>query len=430
MPTGFLRPWAAAVLALVLVAACGSNGTTPPAASAPPPATGTPAASGVDATPGPDPLEVYRQIAADVVAIRGLDAPERTDPKVIDEGQLRANLAADFEASNPKAQILLSERVYRALGLLPAGVSLEDVYLELQGSQVIGYYDPKVDELFIVSRSGSLGPTERLTYAHEFTHELQDRHFDLESLGLEQSFDQGDRGLAVLGLVEGDAVSVQTTWMTERLTPADLLEVAAEASDPQMLAVLGRTPAIVRETALYPYQAGPAFVATLLAQGGYDAVNAAFERPPASTEQVLHPDKYLSGEAPAGVEIPTDLAARFGTGWSLDAQDTLGELQLRVWLREGGATGDVARVATEGWGGDRIGLLAAPGDAGDVVVLSTAWDTSLDAAEFRAAAEGVVSGLGHGGAVVASGRRVVVSVGVTGPQGAELRSLLGALAQG
>jgi hypothetical protein len=421
VPTRPARRLAALLAVAILVAGCGGTTTPSPAVTA------TASQPVTTPTAGADPIEVYRAIAEDIVAIRGLDAPDRADPEVIDADELLANLEADFEASNPAEQIALGERVYKALGLLAADASLKDIYLELQGSQVIGYYDPAVDELFIVSRSGSLGPMERLTYSHEFTHELQDNEFDLESLGLEEAFDEGDRALGILGLVEGDAVSAQTTWMTQHLTPAELVQVAAEGADPELLEVLARTPAILLETSLFPYQAGAAFVATLFGQGGYDAVNEAYDALPESTEQVLHPEKYLAGEAPIEVELPADLASRFGAGWSLDAEDTLGELQLRVWLREGGVQAVAARDATEGWGGDRIGLLAAPGDAGDVLVLVSAWDTVADAAEFEAAADRVITA-SRPGAVLREGQRVVVVLGDDLPGGPALATLLAGLA--
>lgn len=437
------RALAPLLAAATIVGACAGGDATPsataggpsPSVTAPGPSS-SPSPSPTAGGPSPgstlasDPLEVYRAIAADIVGIRGLAAPERADPQVIDAAELRKNLEAEFDESNPGAQIRIAERIYTALGLLPEGASLRDILLDLQGSQVIGYYDPKVDELFIVSRSGSLGPTERLTYAHEFTHELQDRTFDLESLGLEGATDEGDRSLAVLGLVEGDAVSVQASWMTANLTPTELAQVAAEAGDPEMLAVLARTPPILLETTLFPYQAGASFVATLLARGGYAAVNDAYENLPTSTEQVIHPERYLAGEAPVDVTVPPDLARRFGDGWVVDAQDTLGELQLRVWLREGGLVGDVARLAAEGWGGDRLALLAAPGGAGDIVVIVTEWDTAADAAEFRDAAEAVVGGFVGGGSVAAAGRRVAVAIGDVGPSGLALDAILKALAAG
>src|SRR3990172_4183433 len=100
---------------------------------------------------------------------------------------------------------------------------------------------------------------------------------------------------------------------------------------------------------------------------------------------------------------------RWGTGWSLDAQDTLGELQLRVWLREGGIRGDLARLAVEGWGGDRVGLLGGP-DA-DTVVLATTWDTDDDAVEFRTAADDAALGLGLDVLSKRSGRNVAILIG-------------------
>jgi hypothetical protein len=391
----------------VILGACG-NGTTTSRPTEPGPTEPGPTGSGPTGTPAPDPLEVYRAIAADVVAIRDLDAPSRLDPQIIDAEQLKANFEAEFEASNPEAQILIGERVYKGLGLLPQDASLRDIYLELQGSQIIGYYDPSVDELFIVSRSGHLGPTERVTYAHEFTHELQDRHFDLESLGLEEATDQGDLALAILGLVEGDAVSVQTTWMTAHLSTTELAQIAGEAADPELLAILARTPAILLETSLFPYQAGAAFVNALLTDGGYAAVDAAYGALPASTEQVIHPERYLAGDEPVEVRIPAGLGGSLGTGWTLDAQDTLGELQLKVWLREGGLAGDVAREAAAGWGGDRLALLGGPGGT-DVLVVVSEWDTRADAAAFRTAAGDAGEGLGLNVAFATTGRRVVMA---------------------
>lgn len=365
------------VLLIVLVAACGPSPTASPS---------------VSPTAPPDAGATYRAIAAQVATIRGLDAPDRVEPEVIDGPTLVANLAREFETSNPPDEIAKSERLLKAMGLLPGDADLAKLYLELQGSQVIGYYDPTVKELFIVSRDGALGPIEELTYAHEFTHELQDKHFDLTSLGLDSIKDDSDRALALLSLVEGDAVSAQTTWMTSNLTPAQLGQVAAEASDPAMLAVLARTPRILLETSLFPYQAGATYVGQLLAEGGYAAVNAAYKDLPTTTEQILHPGASPASLVPARPSLPTNLVSFFGEGWTATAQDTFGELQTRVWLREGGVKGDVARIAAEGWGGDRLALMDGPGGA-TAVAWITAWDSASDAQAFESAAMSAIAGL-------------------------------------
>ena len=99
--------------------------------------------------------------------------------------------------------------------------------------------------------------------------------------------------------------------------------------------------------------------------------------------------------------FPADLAARLGTGWTVPLQDTLGEMQLEILLREGGASN--SKAAAAGWGGDRVALLEGPGGAAGVV-LDTAWDTDADADEFQAALDPLVAKL------KASGRSAAVLV--------------------
>ncbi len=377
-----------------------------------------------------DDAAIYRQIAAQVSEIRGLDSPDRVEPTVIDRETAMKNLLEEFDKDNPPEQIALSERIYKVLGLLKPDDSLRDLYLELQGSQVIGYYDPTKKELFIVSHDGGLGPTERLTYAHEFAHELQDLHFDLNGLGLKELAEDSDRALAILSLVEGDATSAQTAWMIANLTAEELGQVAAEASDPALLEILTRLPPILLETSLFPYQAGATFVAGLKSDSGYAPVDAAYRRLPASTEQIIHPDAYLSGEMPIPVSVPANLPERLETGWSIVAGDTLGELEIRVWLRAGGEAGDVARVAAEGWGGDRLAVLDGLGGA-SILVWITAWDTGADGGEFEAAARKAIAALGLDAVVAASTMRVVLAVQSGGSgDGVDLQAIVDELARG
>ena len=146
------------------------------------------------------------------------------------------------------------------------------------------------------------------------------------------------------------------------------------ASDPEVAAVLARTPAILRVPLEFPYSTGLGFVQGLSATGDWAAVDAAYERMPDSTEQILHPEKYASAEAPVKVALPADLATRLGAGWTVPLQDTFGELQLGIWLHEGGVETTAANAAAAGWGGDRLAVLDGPGDAW-AVVMDTAWDT-------------------------------------------------------
>jgi hypothetical protein len=120
-------------------------------------------------------------------------------------------------------------------------------------------------------------------------------------------------------------------------------------------------------------------VASLGRDGGYEAVNRAFGDPPHSTEQIIHPEKYLTHEEPVDVSLP-DLAAALGPGWTLLRSDVLGELDVRILLEQFGDPVTAAK-GSEGWGGDRYAFLEnAAGQ--DALLISTAWDSEGDAGEF------------------------------------------------
>jgi len=413
-----LRATRLPVLALVVAVLVACN-TTRPTASA----TSGPAASARPAG------EVFAGIRQDVEQARALQATGVVDPVTIDPEQLGVNLRAEFDAEYTPEELAATEDVLIALGLLPPGSSIRQLTLDLQEGQVAGYYSPDRDQLFVVRRSGDdLGAIERVTYAHEFTHQLQDQHFDLDRF-FEGAAAETDGSLGRLALIEGDAVSVQATWMTDNLTPRELGELIAVALGPGSLEALQRAPRYLRETSLFPYEDGLAFANRLLAEGGYPSVNAAYEDPPESTEQILHPDRYLERQSPVDVSIPRGISgvtgpnAVLGGEWSEGAQDTLGELVLRIWLSEGKVPLAQARTAAAGWGGDRIIMLRGPNDA-VAIGLITVWDSPADAAEFATAAEAALASLGLDSTLRHDAGSLNVTIAV-GDRSAELMTSLG-----
>ncbi len=289
-----------------------------------------------------------------------------------------------YDKDNSPEYVAALERLYKALGLVPADASLRDLTLDLLGGGVIGVYRNDQGRLYVRTKSGEPGGNERFTFAHEYDHALQDQNFTVfkDQDGI---LDQSDRILARQAVYEGDATLLMTQWAAGNLTPAQLLEIVSAASDPEVAAVLARTPAILRLPLEFPYSTGLGFVQGLSATGDWAAVDAAYARMPESTEQILHPEKYASAEAPVKVALPADLATRLGAGWTVPLQDTFGELQIGIWLHEGGVETTAANAAAAGWGGDRLAVLDGPGDAW-AVVMDTAWDTAADAEAFEKAA--------------------------------------------
>jgi hypothetical protein len=429
-----LRALAALAVVAVVAAACGATSTPVPSSAAPsaaatastspasaPPATpseqgpptegptGSPTAapSPTAAATPVDPVALFRQIGEQTAAIRGLDWKTPVEPRLIDEAEARRILTQDLESEMPPELFAKTEALYRGLALMTGDRSLKDLYLDALGAQVLGFYRDTDQTLYVVKRSGGVGPLEEYTVSHELTHALQDQAFGLANLHLDET-DQGDRSLAKRSLVEGDASLASFLWMQGNLSFADLAEIVKAATDPAPQAALDALPPIARATMTFPYETGLAFVMGLQQKGGWEAVDAAWEDPPISTEQLIHPEKYAAREEPVSIGLPTDLAERLGAGWSLALEDTFGELGLRTWLAQANEKA-AADAAAAGWGADRVGLYRGPDDAW-AIVLQTAWDDNAAADEFRVAAKKVAATLPHA-VVVTDAEGPVVLVG-------------------
>jgi hypothetical protein len=352
---------------------------------------------------------LYRSIERDVEVLRQLSPKRPVDPVLLDEAGLRAELQLHSEEDNPPAELARQERLLKALGLLPGDASLRSIMNAFLAGQIAGFYRPKDGQLYVVSRSGAIGGVERTTFAHEYTHALQDQNFALlQQLEVASGPKNGDRDLAQLALVEGDATLVMTLWAQNHLSPLDLLDLLRSSFDPAQQAALAAMPPFLRDTVLFPYQAGLQFVMSLQIQRGWRAVDDALGSAPESTEQVLHPDKFTAREPPIVVAMPAVLD-RLRPGWSVGVEDTLGEYQLRAWLAARGVPPQTAAKAAAGWGGDRVAIFQGPGDRW-LLVLVTAWDTPQDSVEFEAAARTAVDGLSLPGTTRSLGSRTYVFI--------------------
>jgi hypothetical protein len=400
----------AALLIALLVAGCGSQTPTPTpsaAASASPSAEASPAPTdsaapsaspsaeaAADCDPGQTSAEspapdtndpnasLYAEIEAQVTQLRGITATKPVERGVFDKPGLCAYITSAFEKDNPAQLVNDTEALFKALALMPQDESLRDLYIELLTSQVAGLYDDETKKMYVVTSTGEIGPAEKITYAHEYTHALQDQQFTLRDL-MGDAKDQGDRALARSTLVEGDATLLMSLWAQQHMTPQELTE-AATAVDPAGEAILARMPAILKDALLFPYTSGLTMTLGAFQQaGGYNGVDGLFANPPDTTEQVMHPEKLAAREPAVPVAFPDDFAGSLGEGWTIALQDTLGEFQLQTLLSDAAQSAD-ANTAATGWGGDRVAWVTGP-DGANAAVLDTRWDTDADAAEFAAA---------------------------------------------
>jgi hypothetical protein len=296
----------------------------------------------------------------------------------------------DLAESSTSAQMRDSTALLRFLGLVPADFQLERETISLLTEQIAGFYDPKTKIFYLADWIPEA--EQRTVMAHELTHALADQHFDLRRLEKWPDGD-GDAELAARALVEGDATAMMIEYeLAERGLPhdlgqfpvslVDLMREGAGADDPDH-PVFSHAPAVMRESLQFPYVYGAGFVQALLKAGKWSSVSAAYKTFPASTEQVLHPEKYLANEAPVKIALP-DLSSALGAGWRRADADVNGEFGYALILK-GELPDAEAASAAAGWGGDRYGFyLDASGERATLVHVS-AWDSETEANEFFSA---------------------------------------------
>ena len=308
--------------------------------------------------------------------LRGLPAREEVQRTTITPDQFRARLLAELSAEDSQESIENSRKLMVALGLLAPDVDLYAIELDFRTGVVLGQYDPESKQLYVISGATSFGPLERVTFAHEFTHALQDQHYDIRTL-MPKDSDNSDRDLAVSSVLEGDALITEELYQTHALTRAEREEKRRAERNLGSGLNLDRLPLVIVEETYFPYTEGPKFVVQVVGQdilrdaiqtgSGYGPrVNRLFENPPKSSAQIIHPEKYLQGVNPIDVRFP-DLASALGEGWKQLRKDVLGEIDHRILIQQF-VNRELGDRAAAGWAGDAFALL---GKGNEVAVVAS-----------------------------------------------------------
>ncbi len=344
----------------------------------------------------PDELaDALYQIETQVIEIRGLDVTTPVERTLISTDELEQIVVEDFFAEYSDEDARQDVAVLSLLGLLPEEFNLKTFYQDLYSEQIAGFYDDEIEEVYVV-QGESFGGNEKLTYAHEFTHVLQDQAYDLsDGLGLneESCEEDSERCAAVQALIEGDATKTELLWFQTHATfrdYRDIQEFYSNFSSP----ILDGAPPYMAADLGFPYEKGLAFIEHLYDQNGFQAVDEAYQNNPVSTEQILHPEKYPEDQ-PLKVTLP-DLEPVLGEGWTLFDQNVMGEWYTYLILNQGYQEAyrlpeDAASEAAAGWGGDAYAFYQNSASGEVLFVLDAVWDTIKDAEQFAAAFEDYAS---------------------------------------
>ncbi len=298
----------------------------------------------------------------------------KTPPKVArrTRDQVLSYLTRKIDEDLPPQELAGYEAALETFGLIPRGMRLRNMLLDVLKEQVVGYYDPDSVMLYVAADVDSF--FLRTTVTHELTHALQGQYLPLDSLVRQRR--QNDRRSAAQAVLEGQATLAQTLAMMPELDRSKLPSFwearSALAQQQAGMKQFADAPLWVREGLIFPYLAGADFVRWY--EANHPGQHPFGRALPTSTEQILHHDRY------AAADEPTELIFQRPAPDSVRYEDGLGEFEVRLLLQQHlGSEAEAVQLAS-GWDGDRYQLFGRGGE--QALVWYSVWDDAAAADRF------------------------------------------------
>jgi len=315
------------------------------------------------------------ELKLSVVRIGRLNFKQHVPVRYLDRGQMKTYIERLFENDYSDDLAGREEDFIHLMGFTESRIALKPLRKKIILENVGGMYNERTRELLAVEEFRNVDMINGPALAHELRHAIQDQHFHLAGL-LGDLSDFDDRKLAVLAAVEGDATLVMIHQLGfdpelvgDAFSPENVLSFSAMAG----ASTLAAAPDIVKYQLLMPYLEGMKFSQAIVKQKKWKGLNQVLTRKPLSSEQILHPQKYLGQEKPQAVFT----AYRPARGERVHS-GVVGEYYLNVLLKNGPEIADVA----SGWGGDLF-TLYRDGD-NRLLLWEAHWDSDGDCARFSA----------------------------------------------
>jgi hypothetical protein len=333
--------------------------------------------------------EVFKEVSQ----IRNLEIKYPIRKGFKSQAELRAFVLKKLEEEYTDQEIAAETKAMIKLGLFPKDIQLKELLVNLLSEQVAGLYDPK-EKIFYIS-NWIPGFLQKPIMAHELTHALQDQYFDLDRF-LQRVKGNDDEVMAKTALIEGEALAVMIEYLLrpQGLDFSTLTDLIPRLKD--QISILGgdlggdsQLPEIIKESLLFPYLQGISFVQTFRKSHSWKDFSEIYADPPVSSEQILHPEKYFDvRDRPIPITLE-NFSDQLPKDWREIYTNVLGEFGISILVKKF-AGEEMAKLAAEGWGGDRYKLLEDSNTGKLLLIHFSTWDSPKDAMEFFLAYRQVV----------------------------------------
>lgn len=329
--------------------------------------------------------------------ITGLKAIRKVQADTIDKQRLRKYVEDQMKYELKPEEIRIEELSLKKLGLVPADFNLAKSTVDLMTEQAAAFYDYRKKKLFVLDSPES-GPVtqaeEETVIAHELAHALADQHFNLNKYLHRGKTD--DSSLARMAVMEGQATWLMYEMAGERAGQPlsknpGLVDMMSRGSDTRsdMYPVLASTPLYMRASLMFPYMQGLRFQNFVYSKMGQVGFSEVFRNPPANSQQILHPEKYLNSVRSADVTLPLLVAE---TRYKAVNQGTIGEFDHSILLEQY-QNKDQADSISPHWRGGGFRLYEAKTNKGETVLAyASVWDDASSARRMFDAYRDILAG--------------------------------------
>jgi hypothetical protein len=329
-----------------------------------------------------------------LAAITGLQFTRDVPYALIDKDQLRRYLEQRMKETMKPDDERAEETTLKMLGLVPGDFDLRQTTVDLLTEQAAAFYDYNKRKLFVLEGSGGT-EEERVALVHELAHALADQHFHLAKY-IKEGMRSDDSATARQAVMEGQATWLMAAYISREgggkpevpEAVLKLMTASIEGSAAAQYPVFSQAPLYIRESLVFPYGAGLEFQDAVFRKLGKGAFSEVFQRPPLSSGQILHPERYLGH---GGVVIPDPPAIPDAREFRKLAEGTLGELDFRVLLSQYTERKEGEDLATHLQGGS-YELFEHKREKFSVLGVASTWDSPESARKYLAASRKVMQG--------------------------------------
>ena len=303
-----------------------------------------------------------------VQKIRGLKLKADVPVSYLSVAQTESRFRSEFLRQTSQADIDNGLEEGKMIGLYPPDLKIDKKDLADLTLELAGFYDPHKKDIVIIDRpitvsvpeqyQSALIEVEKLetvgTLGHELTHALQDQHFNIEAMQNKYK-GNSDRELAYKSVVEGDATLSGFSVVTGRVDDEtiDYFQTHLEDIVPIFMGRTEGKPRAMTYPFIFQYTEGARFVAEAYHRKQWGGVNALFNGPALSTQQIMHPELYFDHPTPAKTVTLTGYE-KVLHDWKKVDEDTMGELMLKIMIERTMGEGTPYVEASTKWAGDRI----------------------------------------------------------------------------